>query len=200
MAENEVPSQTQNSEEIRFYAQSGPVLREVLRSLLLVAVCGWVMYLGWYHAEDEFARGLVVCLGVVGILFFGGGLILLMHRQKTRTPLLTLRSEGIVETSSFPPIGLIPWEEIEAVVVFNTFSPGLIPITQVMGIVLKEPEKLYVRLPRLKAWLIAGNVHSNLPPVAFAPGLFGMSAGDLQKRIREYCASEGVGKHIRFDN
>jgi hypothetical protein len=62
----------------------------------------------------------VILSGAVGLAFFGSLTMYLLPRQKRNDPLLTIRSDGVVDRSSALGVGFIPWSELKSAFVSGT--------------------------------------------------------------------------------
>lgn len=75
---------------------------------LAIAICGLFVAVGIWMVQDHTAESIV--LGILCLLFFGLGLLLLLYRLLVHAPLLVINEEGVSMTR-FGGL-FVKWEEI----------------------------------------------------------------------------------------
>ncbi|PIQ83458.1 MAG: hypothetical protein COV75_07425 [Candidatus Omnitrophica bacterium CG11_big_fil_rev_8_21_14_0_20_63_9] len=121
---------------------------------------------------------LIVWISGFGALFFGLGTVYMAYRFSVPTPALVVNRQGILDRSSLAGMGMIPWEEIAAVVPYRMNHQDLV------GIVPKSLDALHSRVGPLQRMTLRSNQAFGLPPVNIATGLWGVSAEHVVQIIR----------------
>lgn len=108
---------------------------------------------GWFFAE--YLNGhLILAYGIVGIccvMLFGACLIFFIRKLFDRSPALVIDYDGILDNSSYLASGLVRWEDIQQIELYQLAGQKMI------GIQLKEPEAYLGSQRGLKRQLIQIN-------------------------------------------
>ena len=111
----------------------------VLAVVCLVAglLCAGVLV---FHDQVEVRAETLIKIGLAAALFLGG-FVINLYRLVQPVARFIVNRDGITDRASVLKVGLIRWEEIAEVTVNRE---GWVTL---LGIMLKDPEKYYGRLP-----------------------------------------------------
>ncbi len=124
-------------------------------------------------------------IGCVASVFFCVAFVTSLIRAMRKKPLLVIKGDGIVETSSASSIGFIPYDEIEKFQIVNIYGQ------KVIGILPKNNEEFIKKLPRNKQRAANANIKMSFPPASIRVDTAkDMTIEDiyslLQKRLKDY--------------
>jgi len=93
-----------------------------------------------FHDEVQTRADTLMKIGVAAVLLLGG-FVINLYRLVKPVPRFIVNREGITDRASVLKVGLIRWEEIAEITVSRE---GWVTL---LGIMVKDPEKYYGRLP-----------------------------------------------------
>src|SRR5262249_23501075 len=105
--------------------------------------------------------------GWVGVLFFGGGFVIMVVRLFMRGPVLVLDGLGILVRRVSPDVVL--WSDIRSVSIVTYKGQRW------LGVEMKDPVSFMARVPRASRWVALANQHMGF--TAFNVGFAGISPG-----------------------
>ena len=123
-------------------------------SLGMVILSGGILFYGKFRS-----KWVYIGIGIIGIATFLYSLIYWYRRVLTAKPLIIIKSEGIVDSSSSTSIGFIAFHEIKSFEIVNIFGQEMI------GIHLNNIERFIQTLPRMKQKAIRTNVKMKMPAI-----------------------------------
>ncbi|UQZ36937.1 hypothetical protein C2I18_27435 [Paenibacillus sp. PK3_47] len=123
-----------------------------------VAVGAW-FFLEYLNGTMIFLYGLV---GLVCIVFFGACMLYFVRKMFDRTPAIIINDEGVFDNSSYIPGGLVRWEDITHIELYELAGQ------QMIGIQLKDPDTFLKGQQGLKRRLIQINQGMVKAPVNIA--------------------------------
>jgi hypothetical protein len=136
--------------EIR--ADRRKVLSPLLGSAAFVALAAWAISTG---------DPVNVVVGVVGVVFFGFGVVL-FGRQLASPVLLRIDGEGYHDRSSFATPGRILWSDV------GTVSIDHVGSQRFLAIALADPELVMRRAGPLRRLVMRANKEAGFEPVSIA--------------------------------
>lgn len=124
-------------------------------------------------------------IGCVACVFFGIAFIAALLRAMKKKPLLTIKGDGIIESSSASSIGFISYDEIEEFRIVNIYGQ------KVIGILPKNNQEFVEKLPKTKQRAANMNIKMSFPPASIRVDTAkDMTIEDiyslLQKRLKDY--------------
>ena len=139
------------------------VIEELRVKAYRICLAGIVMLIAsialWWFGVNE-SSWLYTAVGVVGTIFFGIGSIVAFGRAVKEKPLLTIKWDGINDTSSASAVGFIPYSEIERLEIINIFGQ------RVIGVTPKNINNFVAKLSKGKQRAAKMNIKMNYPPVS----------------------------------
>ena len=164
------------------------VIEELSARAYKIALSGGIMFIAsmilWGFGRYEHSR-LFKAIGVLGIVFFGISTAVALYRASKNKPLLTITTDGIIDTSCASGVGYIGYDEIESVEIVNIFGQ------HVIGVTPKNVNEYMKRLPKSKQRAAKMNIKMNYPPISIRVDTAkDMSIEDiytmLLKRLKDY--------------
>ncbi|MBE5960449.1 MAG: hypothetical protein E7256_03530 [Lachnospiraceae bacterium] len=133
-------------------------------------------------SDQVFFYKLIGCMASV---FFFIAFIAALIRAMKKKPLLVIKGDGIIESSSASSIGFVSYDEIEKFEVVNIYGQ------KVIGILPKDNEEFIKKLPRNKQRAANMNIKMSFPPASIRVDTAkDMTIEDiyslLQKRLKDY--------------
>ena len=155
-------------------------------TLLLLIAVGFVvagftfLFLpGWYDGidlPDLFFR----ILGIVCILFFGGGGLFIASKLRDPKPAILIDERGITDRTTAVAYGLIPWEDITSVEPHTTFGQHFVLLN------VADPEAYVDKAPTAFARRAARqNLKLTGSPIALNPNGLKMPFKELLHLVRQ---------------
>lgn len=149
-------------------------------SFLMVAGAGLMVWIG--YRESDF---LYLAIGIVGILFFGICFLYTIGRVLKTRPLLVIKKDGVVDTSSAAAFGDISFDQIEQFKLLRLSSQHYI------GIELKDAEGFMENLSGYKKKNLEANMKMGNPPLVIRVFTAKDKSGEeilvlLREALREY--------------
>jgi len=139
------------------------VILELKAKAYQISVAGIIMLLAssalWCFGAVEHSV-IYIAVGVIGTVFFGIGTVVALFRAVKSKPLLTIKWDGIIDTSSASATGFIPFEEIECIDIINIFGQ------RVIGVTPKNVTSFVSKLSKGKQRAAKLNLKMNYPPVS----------------------------------
>lgn len=112
--------------------------------LLLLAALGFVIAGIWFVIDPasfadrgvrQYPEPIIFLIGIISVLFFGAGFIIIFKKLFSGKPALILNDDGITDNTSATSVGLIEWGDVIGV---NTF---VISSTKLLVLEVNDPEK-----------------------------------------------------------
>jgi hypothetical protein len=120
--------------------------------------------------------------GWIGVVFFGGCMVIMAARLFMRGPIVVLDQVGILDRRVSPDV--ILWSDILSVRIVTLRNQRW------LGVEMKDPASFRSRLPKASRWLARANEHMGFN--AFNVGFAGISPGvdEAWNYIREHHAEK----------
>jgi hypothetical protein len=115
-----------------------------LLAALFVAGCVWIV--GFPGSRRWPPAVADVAVGIVGIVFFGGGLVAIVWKLLDGKPGLVVDAEGFHDNSSAISAGWVAWHEVLAIT--TSYVAG----EQLITIHVRDPEKYIRRGNAIQRW------------------------------------------------
>jgi hypothetical protein len=128
---------------------------------------------------------VVICSGVV-VAFFGSGFLYLCHRLIVPKPAVTVNHRGIFDNASVISAGLVEWDEIADVFVYD--YNGL----RFLGVVPLDVDAFLKRQPVFKRLLMKFTMGTGLPPLNIPQAMLRMKVDQLASEIQKYRLMRGA--------
>jgi hypothetical protein len=131
MTDEVLPDSPRGEESVHFQSVENLTFKAVAICLAFILVSLWLLLSGWGNGLFE------VSLGILGLAFFGSVTILhLINLAKgQRLGGLLVNGDGIVDRTSYSPVGRVFWSEIKAIYpVRKSFFPGFAKDLPVIGL------------------------------------------------------------------
>jgi hypothetical protein len=162
-----------NPDATVIYPHRGKMLLLAIAAIAAVALSFWV----WKTEEDiEYHVA-----GIVGVVFFGGGLIYFLMRLARPRPSLVLTELGMVDNASALGGGFIRWDEIDNVSITPFRNQ------QFLAIHLNDPTEFLGRQPFIKASIMRMNQGLVGTPICIPRSALPMTLEDVIDKIRQKC-------------
>jgi Double zinc ribbon len=145
-------------------------------SLACALVCGVVVV---FHNEAGTTLEVLAFSAIVGTVLLGT-FFRNLYRLFNPTPCLLVNHQGITETASTDKIGLIRWDEISQVAVYQGKR------LKFLGISLADQESFFNRLPPDKVSGLKASLQLRKIPIAIPQALLSVPVEDLAQRIIAY--------------
>jgi energy-converting hydrogenase Eha subunit E len=141
-------------EEVIIYQKRNKLVKSLLIGFYTILL--WLLFLGLGIYNQSISLIVFVIIGLLITLYCD---IILIHRFIKPKAILTISEKGIIERSTIPSIGEIPWEEIDQIYTAKAFKKTSIYIK------LKDDRLLYSRFPKWKALFIKLNTPKSVDPI-----------------------------------
>jgi hypothetical protein len=128
--------------------------------------------------EDMFQ----LLIGGVAILFFGSIGFYIGYRLIRPSPALRINEEGIYDNASLSSVGLIRWQEISDLVVYELMGQ------KTLGIIPFDWPALLSKQSRYKQMLLKANADLAAAPINIPQAILPMPVEELQEKILSYHA------------
>ena len=126
----------------------------LLLDLIMLAASAAVLWVGFHDKSIMFKL-----VGAAGIIYFLAGLFAIAARIVKEKPLLIIKEEGVVDSSSASSTGFISYLDIDHVEMIDIMGQKAI------GLVMCDNEKFMETLPAVKKNNIKNNLKLNYPAV-----------------------------------
>lgn len=147
-----MPNLVESTEsKLLLFARPSRLLIMTAGSLAFVVAGLW---LGLTHEEPA-----ANVTGWAGVVFFGACGVYIARRLFSRTPMLVVDRDGIVDRASGAAVGRIRWDEIRDVAISRVGAQKF------LGIHVRDPDALRARLPFGRRLMARLNCMLGLPPV-----------------------------------
>ena len=156
----------------------------------LVVAGGWLLSIAGRMGPIE--GRCVEAIGLVGIVFFGAGLIYASIRLVRPTPAVVVSRQGLLDRASAVSVGFIAWTEIKELREYRFMNQVL------LGIVPRDLDALLARQPAWKRVFLRANLWLGVAPVNVPESMLSMRVSQLVQEIdarfrRPSVAPRGVG-------
>lgn len=134
-----------------------------LTCLAFVVLGVWIMVTEPPHFDgfDRSVLGVIdVVIGSQAVLFFGGGLVVIMRMILQREPALELTDEGFVDRSSLVAAGFVPWSDVVGLRQYDTFGQRFLVVK------VADPKKYVQRHGMVPRFFATMNVKMVGSPVS----------------------------------
>lgn len=121
--------------------------------------------------------GLLPVIAALSLLMglVGGGYAL--FRLLVRRPAVALTADGLYDNASAVAAGFVPWESIEAILVYRQQNQTF------LGAVPKDIPGFLEARGRVKRLILRASLRLGSPPIAIPQGVLPMSARELAEQI-----------------
>jgi hypothetical protein len=171
-------------EEIVVYGKKGSLVALAAASLLFAVLSVYFPFSG-YEPSSRDSSGSLMKLLLPGLLYVGLPLFGLLfiyacYRLLKSTPVVIVDQTGVTDNASFWSAGLIRWEEIKKIFIFNHMTKRYI------GIILFDINTLLSRQSAIKRSIIKYTQKQMSAPIAIPEDALPMSADNLLAKIQKY--------------
>ncbi|HEX6189909.1 MAG TPA: STM3941 family protein [Pyrinomonadaceae bacterium] len=171
-------------EDIVIYTKRRYLIAMAAGSLLLVGACVYPLVYGFdISGRDSLGRFFKLItpeIFYVGAPVFSLAFIYICYRLLKPTPSVIINQEGVFENASVFGAGLIRWEEIESMFIYQVMNNAF------LGIVPVDLDAILARQPPIKRFLFKMNKGMAQAPFAISEGGLPMSVEELLSRIVSY--------------
>ncbi|KAF2343075.1 STM3941 family protein [Flavobacterium tistrianum] len=154
--------------------------------LLLFAGVVFTFFSFWFILEpSDFvnfitrSENIVFIAGILGLIVFGLGSVLLFFKLFDNTPGLIINEKGITDNSNSSSIGLIKWSDITEISLSRVMS------TQFLLIKVSNPEDYIQKANQMKKLLLKQNLKTYGTPITITSVGLQCSFEDLEQMILE---------------
>ncbi|MVP01059.1 hypothetical protein EDM21_16295 [Paenibacillus sp. N10] len=137
-----------NENELVIHSSSKKVFVLVIAALAFVVAGG---FLFWVGLTDEEESAVLMVVGIISIVFFGLCLLYLVFQLFNKKPSLIVNDEGVTDNSSAISGGLIPWQDIEEIILYDYMGQRFI------GLNLYDTEAYLARQKSMTRMLMKAN-------------------------------------------
>ena len=141
-------------EEVVIYQKRNKLMKSLIVGFYTILL--WLLFLGLGIYNQSVSLIVFVIISILITLYCD---VVLIHRFIKPKAILTISEKGIIERSTIPSIGEIPWEEIDQIYTAKAFKKTSIYIK------LKDNRLLYSRFPKWKALFIKLNTPKSVDPI-----------------------------------
>jgi hypothetical protein len=145
---------------------------------LIFACVGFVVVSVYMIVDDRELFHRIV--GVMGVLLFGGGLVVLAWSLLRKGPVLVLDAEGFTDSAALGHPLRVRWEEVSG------FSLALIAKQQMLVVHLADPDALIARCTGLRRWNLRTSLRWYGAPVYLAARHYDRDLEELEKLMFQY--------------
>lgn len=131
--------------------------------------------------EDDL-KTIAITLGVASLLFIVLSYIL-RSKLKNDLPVIKLSEDGLIENGTME-IGLIPWDNIEKITIYEVMNGY--NSRKYLGIWIKDLGKLCAGVSESKAEMIKANAATGAPPVVIPQTLIREKLNKVIEEIQRY--------------
>lgn len=161
------------NQPLKIYMGKGKLWLLITACLAFIAAGAWILSLH-LSGEEVFLYGVV---GVVCMLFFSACLIFFIRKLFDRSPGLIIDNEGIYDNSSYVAGGLIRWEDIRNIEMYQLAGQAMI------GIQLNDPDAYLQQQKGFKQRLNQINQGMVQAPVNIAQSALRMPLSEIYEEI-----------------
>lgn len=147
-------------------------------SLIFVLICT-----GMLISKDTVLYQKII--GIIGILFFGLGLVVFPQRLLDKTPGIVIDKDGITDNMTKPRVGTIRWGDISHVEITKIYS------TKMLLIFVHNPAKYLKKVEGFNSRGLKNNLKLVGTPFCIPASILKMRLEDVEVIINRYIAGEG---------
>lgn len=144
---------------------------------LLMAVGGLWLFRTANQFEELWFQIVAYVVAVAGILFFGGGALVIIRFMSSGRPALIFESDGFIDETSLSAVGKVYWRDVTGLRKRGAFLVGD----------LDNPATYFPEESSgLKRWLIKGNLRRFDTPVVLSAQTVALSLDELTARMEKH--------------
>jgi len=155
-------------------------------TLLLFAGVGFTFFSFWFiFKPSDFvnfitrSESIVFIAGILGLIVFGLGSILLVKKLFDNKPGLIINEKGITDNTNSSSIGLIKWSDITKI------SQKKVVSTKFLLVEIRNPEEYIEKANRLKKLTLRQNLNTYGTPITLTSLGLQCSFEELERLILE---------------
>lgn len=145
-----------------------------LLGAILMFLCSiMVLYTAiWYmiNSESKYdtflyrSKELACVISVIGVIFFGIGLVYILSNIIKSKPILEVTKDGFIDNSTMSALGVVRWFDVKEILMVNILV-GNISKTTMIGVRVANLSMLIKKKPWHVKKLINGNKLMGYPPI-----------------------------------
>ncbi|UVI30804.1 STM3941 family protein [Paenibacillus spongiae] len=163
-------------EELVVYPSPRKLLGLCAASIIFVLIGGGMIAIS---LSEEDSSVPILVIGLISILFFGLCLIYVLYRLLNKKPSIVLDDQGIMDDSSYIGGGLLRWDQIEEIMLYDFMGQRFI------GLKLVDTQAFLTQQSGLKKVLIKLNRGMVKAPVNISQQGVTMPLGELYVQMME---------------
>ncbi|WP_048600430.1 STM3941 family protein [Rubeoparvulum massiliense] len=165
--------------ELVIYPSNRKMLGLGLVSLIFCALGAFFL---WGIEEEGSSQLYFNVIGIVVLVFFGLCFIYLLSRLFVKKPAIIIREDGLFENASYVGAGLIPWEEIREVYIYEYMGQKM------LGIETKDPDFALkkTKLNGFKKLLMKANKGLVKAQISIPQTTISVPLEELEESIKRY--------------